>query len=189
MNVCKGPLPAMCGEMCAILSRRPRPSPLERWRGRRSSHCGGRSTDGWSCELWRRLAAAPWAAPMQATSKKTNDNQVVKEQTKKIVYIEIKKIIYIHIYIYKRTQYESKISQALWQVPCDLWIQPVPTRNLQDFCCSCQAITAFAHTDVQHQLFHPDLAHRIPSSSQDDHAGSCHLWAMRTSIAKTILHI
>lgn len=50
---------------------------------------------------------------MQATSKKTNDNQVVKEQTKKIVYIEIKKIIYIHIYIYKRTQYESKISQAL----------------------------------------------------------------------------
>ena len=48
---------------------------------------------------------------MQATSKKTNDNQVVKEQTKKIVYIEINKII--HIYIYKRTQYESKISQAL----------------------------------------------------------------------------
>ena len=27
MNVCKGPLSAMCGEMCAILSCPPRPSP------------------------------------------------------------------------------------------------------------------------------------------------------------------
>lgn len=185
MNVCKGPLSAMCGEMCSILSRRPRPSPLERWRGRRSSHCVGRSTDGWSCELWRRLAAAPWAAPMQATSKKTNDYQGANQKNS----IYRNKQDNIYIYTYKRTQYESKISQALWQVPCDLWIQPVPTRNLQDFCCSCQAITAFAHTDVQHQLFHPDLAHRIPSSSQDDHAGSCHLWAMGTSIAKTISHI
>lgn len=37
----------------------------------------------------------------------------IKEQIKKIVYIEINKIIYIYIYTYKRTQYESKISQAL----------------------------------------------------------------------------
>lgn len=97
MNVCKGPLSAMCGEMCSILSRRPRPSPLERWRGRRSSHCVGRSTDGWSCELWRRLAAAPWAAPMQATSKKTNDYQGANQ--KNSIYRNKQDNIYIYIHI------------------------------------------------------------------------------------------